>query len=119
MQPEQEPTVATLRSGDILIVGHRRGPLSAAEADRYRATVLDRIPGLANVVLLTDVAALAAYRPDEVKASDAEASPALTLEALLAKLGWSREYAEHLAFSGCQLCRDSPVGGYWCAQGRS
>jgi hypothetical protein len=58
-----------VRSGDTLILSYERR-LTADEARRIKTVIKDRMPDLADVVIVTDVSAVAVYRPDQ-EASDA------------------------------------------------
>jgi hypothetical protein len=58
-----------VRPGDTLIVC-RDGRLDRSQADELKQRIKERLPGLRDVVILTETTALAAYRPE---ASDAAA----------------------------------------------
>ncbi|MDG4756296.1 hypothetical protein [Micromonospora sp. WMMD710] len=64
---EQHRAVAAtlvIRPGDTLIVA-LTGDLTMAEADEIRGALSAKLPGLENVVLITNATALAAYRPED------------------------------------------------------
>ena len=60
--------VLVVRPDDVLIVGLSVERLSAEEADHIRKELLARLPGLRDVVLITQVSSLAAYRTEKADA---------------------------------------------------
>jgi hypothetical protein len=58
-------TCLTIQSGDILLVALVRPRVSPAEADELKARLMQRMPGIADVVVLSGVAAILAYQPDD------------------------------------------------------
>lgn len=60
--------VAVVRPGDVLIVGLSREILTAEQARHYHETIKGRLPGVADVIVIGGVTALAAYRPDDAGA---------------------------------------------------
>ena len=63
--PEVRPSQLGLivRPGDTLIVAIDGDLLSEADAAEIKARIRERIPGLADVVIVASATALAAYRP--------------------------------------------------------
>lgn len=53
-----------IRPGDTLIIATTGDYLSRADVDRITAAIKERIPGLADVIIILQASALAAYRPD-------------------------------------------------------
>jgi hypothetical protein len=51
----------TVRDGDVLIIGVSTR-LTVGEAADLKAQMMGRLPGLADVIIMTDVTALATYR---------------------------------------------------------
>lgn len=62
---EVELSVLTVRPGDILVVRYSRA-VSADEAERTKAQLKERLPGIRDVVVITAADGLAVYRPDQV-----------------------------------------------------
>lgn len=60
--------ITVVRPGDTLVVALEQKWLTKEQADQYKATLRARLPGLADVVVLGGVTALATYRPDDERA---------------------------------------------------
>ena len=66
-----QPNVAVVqglvvRPGDVLIVAFaNRRVISRDEADMYKNALKERLPGLADVLLLADISTLAVYRESD------------------------------------------------------
>ena len=60
----------TVRPGDILVVS-TVDPVPAERAERMRQHLLDRLPGLVDVVLIVNATGLAVYRPGSEGTDDA------------------------------------------------
>jgi hypothetical protein len=58
-------SAAAIRPGDVLIVG-LAGPITRAQAATLKTEITARLPGLADVLIMDRVAALATYRPEAV-----------------------------------------------------
>lgn len=73
-QPEPEALPVTgalvIRPGDVLVVAMASEYLTAEQADGMKRQLMTRLPGLADVVLITRTTALAAYRTE--KADEAQ-----------------------------------------------
>ena len=63
-EPYQNGEDVTVRPGDILIVRYSR-VVSAEEAERTKAQLKERLPGIRDVVVI-EADELAVYRPDQV-----------------------------------------------------
>lgn len=58
--------MANIRPGTVLVVGVN-GTMTLEYADRMKTHLLERLPGLADVVIITDVTQLAVFDPEPVK----------------------------------------------------
>lgn len=56
--------ITVIRPGDTLVVGLKRDCLPLDQAEAYKQRLRERMPGLADVVIIGGVTALATYRPD-------------------------------------------------------
>lgn len=54
-----------IRPGDTLIVLYADRNVTTEDADRYREKLLQRMPDLADVVLLGNTNGVAVYRPEQ------------------------------------------------------